>query len=186
MSMTSKAHPDQVTSGANLTYTNENITQDDFYAAAGAFHEVLPSITDAGATAVWTFTNTTFSIMAVTAPGLTKTQLAALLQPYLTTLTKMGIQYDGVTEQFPGYLDQFNTMFPFIDVGVAQYGGRWIPRSVAQANSTALMSALRNITEDGATFIGVGLNVSQAVVGDAYNAVNPGWRDCLIDTVLST
>lgn len=184
--MTSKAHPDQVTSGANLTYTNENITQDDFYAAAGAFHKALPSITDVGATAIWTVTNTTFSIMAVTAPGLRKAQLASILQPYLATLTSAGIRYDGVIDEFPRYLDEFNTMFPVIDVGVAQYGGRWIPRSVVQANNTALMSAVRNITEDGATFVGVGLNVSKAVVGDVYNAVNPGWRDCLIDTVLST
>ncbi|KAI9655570.1 MAG: hypothetical protein M1821_005363 [Bathelium mastoideum] len=186
LSMTSKAHPDQITAGANLTFTNQNITQDVFYSAVGAFHEILPSITDVGATAVWTYTNSTFTIMAVTAPGLKEAQLAKILEPYLTKLTRYGIKYNGYTGGFPTYLDQFNTMFPTIEVGIAQYGGRWIPRSVVTENNSALMSAFRNITEDGATFIGVGLNVSKAVVGDVYNAVNPGWRDCLIDTVLST
>ncbi|KAL9070954.1 MAG: hypothetical protein Q9157_005648 [Trypethelium eluteriae] len=185
-SMTSKAHPDMITSGANLTFTNENITQDSYYSAVGAFNTVLPTIVDAGAMAVWYFTNTSFSLSPLTAPGLTKAQVIALLKPYTDTLTELGIKFEAYTGQFTGYLDEFNHMFSTIDVGIAQYGGRWIPRSVVQANNTALMAAYRNITEDGATFIGVGLNVSKAVAGDVYNAVNEGWRDCLIDTVITT
>ena len=175
-----------ITSGANLTFTNQNITQDKFYSAIEAFHAALPPIVDAGATTVWSFTNTSFAIMPLTAPGLTKAQIEDLLKPYMDTLTGLGIEYDAYTGQFRGYLDEFNNMFSPIEVGIAQYGGRWIPRSVVANNNSALTAAYRNITEDGAIFIGVGLNVSKAVAGDVYNAVNEGWRDCLIDSVITT
>ena len=184
--MTSKVHPDMVTSGANLTFTNGNITQDTFYTAVGAFHTALPPIVDAGATAVWSFTNTSFALMPLTAPGLTNAQVTSLLNPYMDTLANLGINYTSYIGEFTGYLDEFNHMFSTIEVGIAQYGGRWIPRSVVKENNTALTAAYRNITEDGAIFIGVGLNVSKNVIGDVYNSVNEGWRDCLIDTVITT
>lgn len=37
-----------------------------------------------------------------------------------------------------------------MDLGVAQYGGRLIPRSVVQNNVTELMNACRFINEQGA------------------------------------
>ncbi|KAI9713051.1 MAG: hypothetical protein M1820_001036 [Bogoriella megaspora] len=186
LSMTSKAHPDIITSGANLTFTNQNITQDTFYKAVSAWHEVLPAIVDAGAMTVWSFTNTSWALMPLTAPGLSKAQVTALLKPFMDSLTALGIQYTSFVGQFSGYLEEFDNMFNTIEVGIAQYGGRFIPRSVVANNNTALTAAYRNITEDGAIFIGVGVNVSEKVSGDVYNAVNPGWRDCLIDTVITT
>jgi hypothetical protein len=53
-------------------------------------------------------------------------------------------------------------------------------------NNDALTNAYRHITEDGALFIGVGVNVSKKVAGDVDNAVLPAWRDTLIDTVITT
>jgi hypothetical protein len=73
-----------------------------------------------------------------------------------------------------------------IDVGIAQYGGRFIPRSLVENNNTALTAAYRFINEQGAQFIGVAANTSLASAGFPDNAVNPGWRDNLIDTVITT
>ncbi|KAL2008121.1 hypothetical protein VTN00DRAFT_8103 [Thermoascus crustaceus] len=185
-SVTSKAHPGIPVSGANLTFTNEGISQDTFYEAVSLYHSTLASIVDAGAMSVWYFTNTSFTISPLTGPGIPVEKLVELLKPFTDGLTRLGIEYTMVSRQFSTYLEQYNTMQGEIQVGIAQYGGWLIPRSVVQNNNDQLTQAYRYITEDGAQFIGVGLNVSKALVGDVYNAVLPAWRDCLIDTVITT
>lgn len=185
-SLTAKAHKALPVSGANLTFTNANISADTFYEAVGAYHALLPPIVDAGAMSIWYFTNTSFSISPLTAPGISKDHLTAVLKPFTDTLTSLGIKYDMTVRQFPSYLAELNTMQGPLEVGIAQYGGRLIPRSVVESNNDALTAAFRNITEDGALVVGVGLNVSKAVAGDVDNAVLPAWRDTLIDAVITT
>ncbi|KAL4898678.1 hypothetical protein BDV59DRAFT_167331 [Aspergillus ambiguus] len=185
-SMTSKAHVGTPVSGLNLTFTNANITQDTFYKAVALYHSTLPTIVDAGAMSVWYFTNTSFSISPLTGPNIPVSKLKELVKPFTDGLTKLGIKYIMYAEQFSSYLSEFSSMQSEIEVGIAQYGGWLVPRSVVQDNNEALTEAYRSITEDGATFIGVGLNVSRALVGDVDNAVLPAWRDALIDTTITT
>lgn len=50
----------------------------------------------------------------------------------------------------------------------------------------ALSSAYRNITENGVTFIGVGLNVSSSAITEGVsNAVLPAWRNALVHSTLT-
>ncbi|OJJ38346.1 hypothetical protein ASPWEDRAFT_105839 [Aspergillus wentii DTO 134E9] len=185
-SLTSKAHTSTPVSGLNLTFTNAGISQDTFYQAAELYHETLPSIVDAGAMSVWYFTNTSFYISPLTGPNIPVADLVKLVKPFTDGLTKLGVKYTLYSEQFTNYLDEFNTMQSEIQVGIAQYGGWLVPRSVVQNNNADLTAAYRHITEDGATFIGVGLNVSKQVAGDVNNAVLPAWRETLIDTTITT
>lgn len=186
VSLTSKAHKDVMTSGALLNFTNAGVGADTFYKAVSSYHSHLTPLVDAGAMATEVFTNTTFNLMPVTAPGLNETELRALLKPFTDDLTSLGIKYDLTVKQFKGYLEDYNTMFGPILVGIAQYGGRLIPRSVVEKNNTALTAALRNVTEEGATAIIVGTNVSKKVSGDVDNAVLPAWRETLLDVVLTS
>lgn len=188
-SMTSKAHTGHATSGLNLTFTNANISQDTYYEAVKLYQEKLPAIVDAGAMSVWYFTNTSFSISPLTGPNIPVAELNALVKPFTDGLKKLGIKYQIYSQQFDSYLEEFEGMQAPIQVGIAQYGGWLVPRSVVQEQNDALMDAYRYITEDGATFIGVGLNVSRALVGediDEINAVQPAWRETLIDTTITT
>ena len=189
-SLTSKAHPDFVTAGANLTFTNANISQDTYYDAIGAYHALLPGIVDAGAMSVWSFTNTSFFINALTGPNMTAREMSALLKPFTDILNNLHITYNVLVKEFPTYLDEFNAIINQIfvgnSIGIAQYGGWLIPRSVVENNNDALTAACRNITAANTMFTGVGVNVSKAVAGDVYNAVLPAWRDTLIDSVITT
>ncbi|EKV12585.1 FAD/FMN-containing isoamyl alcohol oxidase MreA [Penicillium digitatum] len=185
-SMTSKAHPGTPVSGLNLTYTNEGISQDTFYSTVETFHAVLPAIVDAGAMSVWYFTNTSFSISPITGPNIPVAELVTLLKPFTDSLDKLSINYTTVAKQYESYYSQFQDMQGVIEVGTAQYGGWLVPRSVVQNNNHGLLTAYREITEAGGTFIGVGLNVSHKVSGDVFNAVLPAWREALIDTTLTT
>ncbi|TKA61915.1 hypothetical protein B0A55_11313, partial [Friedmanniomyces simplex] len=186
LSMTSKAHPDTPTSAMNLTFLSTNTTQDKYYEAISTFHASLPAMVDAGAMSVWYFTNVSFAISPITGPNVTEAQLRKFLQPLTSKLNELDIAYTSYYGQFSGYLEEYNAMQGPIDVGIAQYGGRLIPRDLVENNNTALTEAYRFINNQGAQFIGVGVNVSFAVAGNVSNAVNPGWRTALIDTVITT
>ncbi|KAL4922780.1 hypothetical protein BDW62DRAFT_196784 [Aspergillus aurantiobrunneus] len=185
-SMTTKAHPDTPVSGFNLTFTNEGISQDTLYEAVSLYHSTLPSLVDAGAMTVWMFTNTSFTISPLTGPNIPVAKLQELIKPFTDGLAKLGIKYTSYSAQFPSFLSQYNAMQGAIEVSTAQYGGWLIPRSVVTYNNDALTASYRHITSSGATFIGVGLNVSHAVTGDVHNAILPAWRETLIDTTITT
>lgn len=186
VSMTSKAHPGTPVSGLNLTFTNDKISQDTFYEAIARFHTRLPALVDAGAMSIWFYTNTNFAISPLTGPDIPEAKLLALINPFIGDLKELGIKPTVYSKQFSSYARQFDGMQQAIGVGEAQYGGWLIPRSVVQSNNKGLTAAYREITEDGATFIGVGLNVSKEVSGDVTNSVFPGWRDALIATTITT
>lgn len=186
LSLTAKAHPDTMTSAMNLTFASTNTTQDNYYEAISTFHASLPAMVDAGAMSVWYFTNESFAISPITGPNVTVAELKAYLAPLTSKLEELNIGYTSYFNQFSGYLEEYNAMQSPIEVGIAQYGGRLIPRAVVENNNEALTEAYRFINNQGGQFIGVGVNASLAVAGDVDNSVNPGWRTALIDSVITT
>jgi len=62
LSITSQASPDIPALGANLTVTNEGVSQDAYHEAMSTYHASLPATVDAGAMSFWYFTNTSFVI----------------------------------------------------------------------------------------------------------------------------
>ena len=191
-SLTAKAHVDGLVSGANLTFSSEGVGKERFYAAVSAWHENLPRLVDRGAMTIYFITSATFVLTPFTGPGIPASEAKELLQPFLDTLQRLGIQYNmtGPTD-FPTYLDQFNAFELPIQVGTAQYGGRLIPRSVVESNNDGLTAAIRFINEQESAplFCGVGLNVNKSAArgnNQVDNAVLPAWRDTLVDAVITT
>lgn len=112
------------------------------------------------------------------------------MAPYLSTLDSLGINYTAAYTESASYYDHYNTYFgPLpdgdISVGIAQYGGRLIPRSAVQSNTTDFDDTLRFIAEQGVTFIGVGTDVSSFATYE-QNGVLPAWRDALVHATLTT
>ncbi|KAK5123851.1 hypothetical protein LTR08_006106 [Meristemomyces frigidus] len=186
LSLTAKAYPDTMTSGMNLTFASTNTTQDKYYEAISTFHASLPIMVDAGIISIWYFSNVSFAIAPITAPNITVTELKAYLKPLIDKLDELDIPYTSYFGQFEGYLKEYNAMDSPIQVGIAQYGGRLIPRAIIENSNEALTETYRFINNNGGQFIGIGVNVSLAVAGDVDNSVNPGWRTALIDTVITT
>ena len=191
-SLTSKAHIDIPTSGANLTFESAGVTKEVYYEAVSAWHANLPKLVDRGAMTVYFITSASFTLTPFTGPGISASEAKELLQPFLDTLERLGIRYNLTgPANFPTYLDQFNAYMLTSTVAVAQYGGRLIPRSVVENDSDALTAAIRFINEQDSAplFCGVGLNVNKSAArgnADVDNAVLPAWRDTLIDAVITT
>ena len=93
LSMTSKAHPDERTAAANLTFSNTGVSQDAFYEVVETFINTLPDIVDAGAVSVWLLTNTSFTMTPTSALGLPKAGLDKLLQPTIAKLKQNKLNY---------------------------------------------------------------------------------------------
>ncbi|KAJ9245257.1 hypothetical protein C8Q69DRAFT_211537 [Paecilomyces variotii] len=186
VAVTFKAHPDTHFGGASLTFYADSNPTDIFYQGIYAFHEKLPAIIDAGAMAVYFFDSTFFSIASLSLYNGTQEEVKSLLAPFVVQLSSLGIKYNVTYGESTTYWDHYNKYFgplPYgnIQVGIAQYGGRLIPRSVV-AN---ISSTYRSIAEQGVTFIGVGVDVS-AFGKSQENSVLPAWRNAIVHATLST
>ncbi|KAH6641401.1 hypothetical protein F5144DRAFT_545454 [Chaetomium tenue] len=181
VSMTVKTFPDAQVGGATLSfYANENPTE-TFYDAIDAFHAALTAMIEAEAMVVYYFTADFFTIAPLTAYNKTSAEVEAIMAPFLTTLTSMGVKYTSASSSSATYYSHYDKYFgPLpvgnIQVGIAQYGGRLVPLSTFQTNATAMSAVTRYIASQNVTWIGVGTDVSQFGRGASQNAVLPAWR----------
>ncbi|KAJ9406162.1 CAZyme family AA7 [Paecilomyces variotii] len=186
LSMTSKAYPELQTATANLTFTNTGVSQDTFLEAVQTFVTSLNPILDAGGVSIWLLTNSSFSTTPTTLPGGTKAELQNLLSPSLKALEKSNITYTYFIDEFSTYYESYQVMNPVANITEAQMGGRLIPRSLIDSNAEALTTAFRRIlaSETGVVLSGISVNVSRQDAPD--NAVNPFWRESVLDLVIGT
>jgi len=116
LSLTSKAHLDVPTSGANLTFTSENVDKDVYYAAIETFVSSLPASADAGVMSVFYFTSDSFMIAPLTGPDVTSDQLQEFLSPLMQKLEASNITYTSHFEDFDSYVEFYDAMFAPIPV----------------------------------------------------------------------
>lgn len=93
LSLTIKTYPDERTAAANLTFTNEKISQDVFYTGIQTYLSGVPAVLDAGATTTWLNSNSSFTLSPAVGVGMTKKQLDKLHEPVLKGLDALNISY---------------------------------------------------------------------------------------------
>lgn len=190
LSLTAKAFPDTTVSGASVVFYAASTTADNFYAAISAFHEKLPAMVDAGGLVIYYFNDAFFQIAPYTGYNKTQAQVKTTLAPFIAALDTLNINYTASYSQHNSYTEHYDKYFgplPFgnIQVGIAQYGARLIPRKTIVNNNANFMAAARKITENGVIFIGVGTDVSSFEKG-VSNSVLPAWRTALVHATLTT
>jgi hypothetical protein len=187
ISVTVKAHPSTSLSTASLSFSLPlNASESDtsqFFEVVNTFNKQIPTINEAGAVAIWFITAQTFTLSPLFGPGLAPKALDTLLQPVLSHLQALKINTTYQSEQHKGFLSGF-TKQPSVPVSNLNIGGRFIPRHLLSTNPSALASAIRNITSQGAIFSGVSFNVSMHAADSV--AANPHWRDAAFDAVIAT
>ncbi|USP78593.1 hypothetical protein yc1106_05867 [Curvularia clavata] len=185
VSMTVKAYPEAVFGGATVNFLAKDNNKDTFYDAIQAFHEELPGMVDAGAMVVHYFTTDFFSIAPLSAYNRTQEQVKTILSPFLTRLSSMGVNFTSSYSEFNTYYEHYDKYFgplPLgnIQVGIAQYGGRLIPRDVVGNISDTWQAVI----EKGVTWIGVGTDVSKFGSEDT-TSVHPAWRKTIVHATLT-
>lgn len=192
ISMTIRVYEDGPVGGASLSFTSSNTSKDTYWNAIAAWQSQLPAIVDAGATAIYIMTPATFEIAAITAPGKSAAEVTTMLEPYTKQLTNLGIKFTSnatYETTFLAHYTKYLGPLPYGPDPTAQLlGGRLVPRSVVENNNSALIAAMRDITENSTFYIAAtALRVSQPANNKTRpvgaNAVLPAWRDALL-TVL--
>lgn len=186
VSMTVKAHPDAVVSGAALSFYAADNPTDQFYAGIQAWHEALPALVDAGTMIVYYFTTDFFMVSPLTAYNKTQAEVEEIMAQYIASLEALGVVYTVTYTESAKYYNHMDTYFgplPFgsLKVSEAQYAGRLIPRSVV-AN---ISDTWKSVIQRGVTWIGVAMDVAPFGSPET-NSVHPAWRESLIHCVLNT
>ncbi|KAK1637103.1 hypothetical protein BDP81DRAFT_460692 [Colletotrichum phormii] len=191
LSLTVRAYPDGSIGGATLAFSTAGVEKDDFWNFFKSWQDLLPSLTAAGGTAGYAVTKDAFFIAPITLPRWTKEQVSGLISPLVERLDELGIMYMLEVTSTLTFLDHYRKHGGPLPRGPYTihhlFGGRMIPRSTVEENSTALVGAIRSILEDTDAFLGfVALDVGQksSRKAAADNAVLPAWRDTLV-TVLA-
>ncbi|KAJ8117659.1 hypothetical protein OPT61_g1198 [Boeremia exigua] len=185
VSMVVKAHKEAVFGGASLSFFTTNNAQDVFYDAIQAFHEELPAMVDAGTMVVHYFTTSFFMISPLSAYNKTEAEVKTILAPFVARLDAKTVNYTVSYSEFNTYYEHYDRYFgplPLgnIQVGIAQYGTRLIPRDVV----SDIASTWKAIVEKGATWIGVGTNV-QPFGSEKSTSVHPAWRKAIVHATLT-
>ncbi|KAF4781198.1 FAD binding domain-containing protein [Colletotrichum scovillei] len=185
-SMTVKAHADAKFGGATLVMMAADNDNTAFFNAIDAFHEELAGMVDGGSMVVYYFAAGFFQIAPLNAYNKTADEVKILLAPFVARLDALNMNYTTTYTEYESYYNHYDKYFgplPIgnIQVGIAQYGGRLIPRD----NITNIGSFSRSVAEKGATFIGVGTDVGKFGTKET-NSVTPAWRNALVHATLTT
>ncbi|KAF2832355.1 FAD-binding domain-containing protein [Ophiobolus disseminans] len=185
VSMTVKAYKEARVGGASLSFFTTDNQQDVFYDAIQAFHEELPAMVDAGTMVVHYFTTSFFMISPLTAYNKSAKEVQTILAPFVARLDAKGVKYTVSYTEFASYYEHYNKNFgPLpvgnIQVGIAQYGTRLIPRSVVKN----IAPTWKAVIEKGVTWIGVGTSVKKAG-SSATTSVHPAWRNAIVHATLT-
>lgn len=181
LSLTVKAHPPMIMSTGTMIMESSNTSSEAFWQAIDSFTQQVPVINDAGAAAIWYIKDGVFELATLWGPGLNKTELDYLINPFVTQIEALNLTFTYSSNQYPTFLEGFKSQAT-VNVSNLNIGGRLIPRSLIETNPTGLTSAIRNITESGGIFSGVSFNVSHYTTDVG---VNPYWRVAAFDAVVA-
>ncbi|RYC59797.1 hypothetical protein CHU98_g6422 [Xylaria longipes] len=197
VSVTVKAYKDGKVGGAFIQFNKTGNSDAAFWKGIEEFHAALPALVDSGATALYSLTNDSFTVVPVTSPGSSKKQVDALLQPFKSKMKKLNITMALTTTSFPTFLEHFNHYLgplpyglPLVNIIDVTLAGRLIPRTVVE-NSTSnsdLIDALKLSVHPGGDFVtgGVAMNAAHSVAKNSpsSNSVLPAWRSSIL-TILA-
>ncbi|KAF2841056.1 FAD-binding domain-containing protein [Patellaria atrata CBS 101060] len=184
LSATVKTYPAKKASAATLSFPNLGTNADQFYEAVEVFVKGLPDLVDAGVVANMVILPNAFAMLPASATGVTKERLDKLLQPTIDKLKENEIPHLYQSEQFDSFYSSFKAMSQQWNVSDAQLGGRLIPRSIVAEDPAGFTRTIRKISELGAIFVGVSLNVAHGVKDTSEVAAHPFWRETIMNAVL--
>jgi hypothetical protein len=185
--VTVKAHPDAVTTTAKISWTHDGTAEmvEKWWEAVKFYWAMTPALTDTGAFAVDVYFTGSFSLGPWFGHGITLTESTALLKPLISKLEELGLQHTVNITEYPGYLPAFKGAFDPIAVGIAQCGGRLIPRELLINEPDRVLETVRGIIESGSLIFEITTHPTLKVAGWPDNAVLPAWRENQLNLVVT-
>lgn len=190
VSATVKAFPDVTVGGGTITIAKALTSQENFTAAVGAFHELLPSILDQGSSVSYMLTGDAFVLDPITVLNSNASHVEdVVIAPWLDRLSELGItpyaqQYTTLSyyEHYVAYVGPLPE--GHLAVESYQFGSRLIPRSLLDDDPAAFNAALANVTAQGVISAGSAA-FFHGNESDQWSAVNPAWRGAVLQLQLT-
>ncbi|KAL3422016.1 FAD binding domain-containing protein [Phlyctema vagabunda] len=173
--------------------TGSSVSSASFWNGVRAYFDYFVDNTDAGTYAYFSIFKTgadsyAFSMAPFWAPNMTVAQTEALLKPWFTRLTALGINVTPVTNHYDNFYDAWWAVFPLETVGATtiKTASRLFPKSnwadAATLNST--FSAIKSTVNAGGSLLA--FNIAAAPkAGYPSNSVNPAWRETCLHAILA-
>ena len=190
LSMTVRAYQSQTVGGAAMQLLASSTTPEKFANATATFHALMPAMVDAGAFVVFLQTPQYLVLKPVTVWNSTSDYVKNIvLKPFSDALVALGITPPIAYSEL-SYRDHYvRYMGPLpqgaYEVNRYQFGGRLIPRSVAENNSANLSKVYSELAASGVLLAGSSGNYHKPT-GAPDNAVQPAWRDTITQLQLIT
>ncbi|KAH8895666.1 FAD-binding domain-containing protein [Thozetella sp. PMI_491] len=147
LSMTARLYDEGRIGSGYLTFNASEVGMDTFWKAVEKYHAVLPSIIEAGATALYTIASEgVFSILALAARGRTAEQVTNLLLPLLKFLDNGSLDYVWIPSSAESSYDYFSGTFGPLPWGLLPVSQRMTSRIIPRAPPrppTAVLPAWR-------------------------------------------
>ncbi|KAK5112178.1 hypothetical protein LTR85_011611 [Meristemomyces frigidus] len=191
-----KAYPDMQVTTSTFSFTSASVSQDTFWAGVRAYFSYFPTNADAGTYSYFFILPSVpsagefeFLMQPFFAPNKTLNETQALLQPWFSELSALGISISPKTQHFSSFWDAWNASFPLEAVEkthVASASRLWPRRN--WDNSTILNStfeAIKANSEAGLTIIAFNQAPTWANGGYQDNSVNPAWRETICHMLTS-
>ncbi|KAF2790845.1 6-hydroxy-D-nicotine oxidase [Melanomma pulvis-pyrius CBS 109.77] len=183
VSVTLRAHPDAVTSGASFSIVTPGL---DFSAVLNAFHSALPQIIDSGTQVTYLATNSYTTIHSISGYNQTQADIENALEPFIKSMAAMSVALQPNYTQFESYHDHYLHYYgplpagAFGGAGDQLMGGRLLLRGAIPN----LANTINETLQLGVQFIGQALNVSR-FASPGRRAVMPQWRDAVVMSAYS-
>jgi len=177
-----KTFTDQVSTGTLLQIDTTHTTNATlFWQAVTAFHGYANYFVDNGLYVYYEIGTAGQNLHVHPFLGIGKTpaQLAAILKPLFDDLDAMGISYDTSTKTFSTFYDLYIDMFEGEMSGNSALTGGWtMAKSDVAANNTGIISAFKNVLNNGAFMVGHMWNAGYGLPQSEWSksSVNPRFR----------
>ncbi|KFY18141.1 hypothetical protein V492_00121 [Pseudogymnoascus sp. VKM F-4246] len=194
-SVTFKAYPVMPATAVQFSFATNNtatggVSTAAFWAGVRAYFDYFIPNTEAGTYSYFSIAGVApgeyiFNMLPFFAPNMSESQTAALLAPWLSDLSALGIDISPVYFPADNFHDAWDAGFPLEVVGgsSAKTGGRLFPRKnwEDEALLNATFDAIRYPIEEGGMFLG--FNIAAPARGGVDNAVNPAWRETVLHAI---
>lgn len=183
VSVTLRAHPDAIFSGASFTIAKPGL---DSSAVINAWHSTLPEIVNSGTQVTYLATTNYTTVHSISGYNRTQADIETVLEPFIKLMSEMDIDLKPNYTQFDSYHDHYLHYYgplpagAFGGAGNQLMGGRLLLRDAVPKVGPAINATMQL----GVQFIGQALNVTR-FANPEKRAVLPQWRDAVLMSAYS-
>ncbi|KAF2850038.1 FAD-binding domain-containing protein [Plenodomus tracheiphilus IPT5] len=178
VSMTVRAHPEAITTGANFTIADPSL---NYSAIHRAWHAALPAIVDSGLQITYYTAANVVGALTITGYNRTKSDVQKALAPFIKSISYMNYTVKPDYAEFSSYHDYYLHTYGPLPGGAFGAAGEWLMggRLLLRQQLQSVGPMLDKVHNLGVVQLGQAQNVARFAT-PKVRAVLPQWRDTVV------